>query len=317
MPLRDWSVGPERAIYAVLGVTVNALTHPGGDVFKEIEDLVPPKVLKSFRSALEKLAAAGYTASVAENGWTVRTTNLSEKAKVRAIRDALVALQEKLEKVLEEATRRASQLEVNGIFAATQGLLSQHTLDVADQAARIAPGFGLNVKPSTLDLVRDDLKFEFELSSDFEVTEQMVTRYKTTITRTVKRTGLWGWIRDRFGKKTVSEDIYENVEELRAEVLDANDIAATWEIQAKSKRGAVMSQFSDWLIKQIEAVNQSIGEYHETLLARYHERLDQVHSEARDVFDDDQEYWSGVNESARLFTNLLNDLRRLSTNGER
>ena len=301
----------------MLTVTIDALTHPGRDVFAKIEDAVPPKDLRSLRSALERFSAAGYTAAVAVDGWSIRTSEPSEKVKVRAIRDALPALQQALQRVLEQATHRVSQREINRIFAATQAILGVHTLHVADQAAKLAPDFGLNVKPSALAMISNDLDIEFELTSDFEVTEKMVSRYKTTITKTVSRQGVWGRIRDWFGKQTVSEDVYENVEELRGEIPSVYAIAGAWEIQAIEKRHSVSGQFYMWLIQQINAVKQSIEAYQENLLASYHERLDQAHSEAKEVFDDDHEFWTETLDVSRLFTESLNELRKLSTNGER
>ena len=306
-----WHTGPEHAINTVLQALVDKLTHPVQGWNEELGSLVPASVLARLEAAIKMLNMAGYNAKLAQEGWVVDTVDERQKSKITSLVNAIELFEQELAPVLVAATSRAVEQEVSRVFSATEQLLQHHVHGLTRRAHQLAPDLGFNSVPVTRDLITREFAIDFQLRADFAVTQETIEVVEGAQTVDIERP-YWNPFRWLLGKThPVREAAYVEKEQLSADIPTAGLIAKRWAVQAQFKRPAILGQFNDWLMGQIEAVSQQLGTIQEEMIAEYQRKLDAAQLAAQERRDGDQAFWQALQGQARELEAELHALNRI------
>lgn len=300
-PLYSWPTILDEAIEAVLWA-IKGGKHSSAEIDSETAaQLLPGGSRDIVKKAIARLIRCGYDTRMQKKGGTMTGTNDSGREKVEKLHKAFVKFQEAVEFTVQFAIRAAADREIRRIYRAVREMLRIGIKDIAKKTGSDSTGIGLNSFALGEVNFREQLKFDFKLNTDFEVTQEIVSELKQA-----KRA--WydprSWV--MIPKRVVVKQTHASIE-----LPPIVDVIKKWMFQVRYQRPAVMMQFNEWLIDQILVVTNEVDNYQTQVIEVYGQRLKSAREKAKTKRSVNQGLWSELLGEAQEFAESLQTVRTL------
>jgi hypothetical protein len=335
-PLYAWREDPKSVVSRVMASVQDSLTegrpllHAGAN--PGLIDQLPTQQRTDLAQAFDALRKAGYEGDVARNGSRRTAANAAEQQELQKIHSALRDFGKCLERALAELVHHARQNALERVYDASELLFDRHRMYVEKSAHDVMKKLELELNPEmpqvALERVQAQLeKREYDLDAGLKITHHKETVQSGTKKVEIgRRTETWGeavraessmgffgsimgkvkgtvrWVsRSRsipiFDEKPVYEDrVYD-----KTTLEPIKDLVHWWAERTSRNDPALLAEFGQWFLRQVEEINERIATFQTLLLLNYQKQLDAVHAEAKETSDNERNAWTDVETKLKEF----------------
>ena len=308
-PLYRWRDELFQEISKTLDKVARAIEAGNAEFSASPIENLPCHVVELLASNCRQLINLGFTGDQAMNGWHFQAKTESEKRELHALNEAMNSLASTLKIIVECVLDRAAKRELPRMFDAVERLFSCHLANIQDEFSKVAMGLGTQMPTTRLKMVPREFEFGFKFKAGFPI---RTGEWVETVRTPRPKTGIGPWLYKLFTGKdsVVVETSYETRTSENADMPSTVDMMEAWMQQAKNSEPAIVQQFVEWLLAQLESLKEEIRSVQDQILDRYREKLDRAHENIQLDYESVVKRWTPIFEHAKVLESQLLKLGR-------
>ena len=204
--------------------------------------------------------------------------------------------------VMEDVLKQISSQELNRMYQAVVELFNCHLSYLEKGANNIAPNLAIKLPESQLSKVDSQPKFNFRFEAGFSITQGTWQESKQVAVE--KRV----WYKLWLGKSTSYETKYETRSSENATIPSVEDLLTGWILQAKKEEPEIVNQIANWLLEQIDSLQNNVDQLQSHIVDRYQARLDKANQEITLDYEKQKNVWEPIQHKALSLAKEFSDL---------
>jgi GTPase Era involved in 16S rRNA processing len=293
IPLYEWRREFGQGIEQVLKSVAESLET--GNVVLDTPKLKKAEIshINLLENNIKRLVELGYTTSVAKEGQKFEAKTDEEKKNLQNLNEELNKLARHLNLIMENVIKQISKQELDRMFQAVEELFKFHLSYVEKGICNIAPDIIINFPKVLLSKVDREYTFPFSFEAGFLINQETWIEEITEIKQ--KRPWYFLWL------SSIKYEVirYEKRSSDNAQIPSTEELLIGWKIQVRKSEPEIVQEILEWLLKQIDILNNNVEQIKNNVLERYRARLDRAYQEITLDYEQHKNTWKSMQQKAQ------------------